>query len=454
MSNGHESTHSPLSKSFSYSKLTNKKSLHEILPRYEVINLDTEYTGSIQTQDNSDKYTFSLLTGPDHDESEQSYSSYACARAISTYPHPPSKESRDGDPICDQFCLRIFKNRTIFSLADGCNWGIKPREAASRACLSFSKYVNKNHHRLTTTQDAGLVCLEALAEANNAIIRGKKDVHEGGTTTLLGGVMLQLLSPTTNTTLYTSEMNGHSKPVSLAPSQWCIVLVSVGDCKAYHFHRKTRRVTEITAGNRASSARDPGGRLGPCSESGHPDLRNLRLDFWPCDEDDLIFVVSDGVYDNLDPQQMGFEPKNIGLTEGLTWKDVDADESQVRKLHWTLRFLQEQFFCIQPLYAITAKWLCRRLLRHTQDLTQKCRDFMESHPHAAQPKNYSDFPGKMDHTTCIVFRVGFFPSPEELQPEDDSIPSPVPPPSTPGGRNFVSSVSPLFYLATNDQKKT
>ncbi len=35
---------------------------------------------------------------------------------------------------------------------------------------------------------------------------------------------------------------------------------------------------------------------------GQPDLRNLVLYYQPLAENDLVFAVSDGVHDNLDPQ--------------------------------------------------------------------------------------------------------------------------------------------------------
>lgn len=42
-----------------------------------------------------------------------------------------------GDPICDQFCLERYTNRTLFAIADGCNWGPKPQTAAKIAAQTF-----------------------------------------------------------------------------------------------------------------------------------------------------------------------------------------------------------------------------------------------------------------------------------------------------------------------------
>ena len=49
--------------------------------------------------------------------------------------------------------------------------------------------------------------------------------------------------------------------------------------------------------------RDPGGRLGPyIGPKGGPDLRNLGLFMTLCEQDSLVFILSDGVHDNLDPE--------------------------------------------------------------------------------------------------------------------------------------------------------
>lgn len=66
-----------------------------------------------------------VIRGPPDDESEQAYRDFVSAKSVSTYPmkNPATKE-REGDPICDQYFLTHYENRTIFAIADGCNWGI------------------------------------------------------------------------------------------------------------------------------------------------------------------------------------------------------------------------------------------------------------------------------------------------------------------------------------------
>lgn len=65
-----------------------------------------------------------IITGPPANESEQSYRDIVSAKSISTYPYKNLEtKEREGDPICDQYYITQYENRTIFAIADGCNWG-------------------------------------------------------------------------------------------------------------------------------------------------------------------------------------------------------------------------------------------------------------------------------------------------------------------------------------------
>lgn len=45
--------------------------------------------------------------------------------------------------------------------------------------------------------------------------------------------------------------------------------------------------------------------MGPWLAKGEADLRNLSVFFWPCQADDIVFAVSDGIHDNFDPEILG-----------------------------------------------------------------------------------------------------------------------------------------------------
>ncbi len=87
-------------------------------------------------------------------------------------------------------------------------------------------------------------------------------------------------------------INRSQHPVKILLTYLC------SDCKAYRWSHKTRKVCDITEGNRTKicDATDPGGRIGPYLDEGTPDLRNIDLYFEVFEEGDLILLLTDGVH--------------------------------------------------------------------------------------------------------------------------------------------------------------
>jgi hypothetical protein len=193
-----------------------------------------------------DAAVLASLTGPDDVESEALFDwpltgelnqkvNVAACQASSTYPHLPGKPTRvcasatvcftynflqEGDPICDVFHVKLLCDRAIIGLADGCNWGHRPREAAVRATKALAQYLEDHQSDIQDVKDAGHFLLRAFDKASREIVLGKDDIWEAGTTTLLGALLMQL-APTTS---LSSEIPGN-------PPKWCVVCASVGDCK-------------------------------------------------------------------------------------------------------------------------------------------------------------------------------------------------------------------------------
>eukprot|EP01112_Ceratiomyxa_fruticulosa_P016243 TRINITY_DN4877_c0_g1_i2.p1 TRINITY_DN4877_c0_g1~~TRINITY_DN4877_c0_g1_i2.p1 ORF type:complete len:582 (+),score=124.48 TRINITY_DN4877_c0_g1_i2:1929-3674(+) len=331
------------------------------------------------------------LTGPETDVDEQIYKHYACGQSISTYPHIPGNAQRDGTPICDRYSIQLYENRIVACIADGCSWGEKPREAARTATQAFVNYINARHSMIVDVKKAGAVLLAAFGQAHSAIMEGKGAVWEAGTTTLLGGLLLEI-----------------NKGADKFTPQWVFVCASVGDCKAFIY--AGGEISDITSGNRqnVTDARDCGGRLGPHLDEGKPDLRNLNLFCTSCDEGDLIFMVTDGIHDNFDPQHLGKlpqdMPKEFNLCqgkEGVQWEDVDAGKAIASKNAYTTQFVEKLLDGVE-----NPKEISNRLIEHCVQVTKKSRDYMESNNGKRIPDNYVDYPGKMDHTTVLAFKVG------------------------------------------------
>lgn len=306
--------------------------------------------------------------------------------SMSTYP-----AGTGGDQVyCDFYRVSVVNNRCIIALADGCNWGKRPRRAAEVATKAVVNYLSTDEF----FEDTWIVksrLLEAFKLAQKAIVEERSDTWDPGTTTLLASMLIKV------------------KPISVKAPEYAIVCASVGDCKAFHWNCTTQVFTDITKGNRGTrDPSDPGGRLGPRLKGDLPDLRNLMTCYFPCYEGDIIVFVTDGVHDNLDPEELGEEVSALGLPELAkynTWEDVPNHEIEKVKSMYMCHKLARLLNCLQDK---SPEKFARALLDHCKATTKKTRDFMEQNPQASEPRNYREYPGKMDHTTCVCVRVGQF----------------------------------------------
>ena len=168
-------------------------------------------------------------------------------------------------------------------VADGVNWGIKPRLAARCAVHGSIDHLNNklfDSPKLpATTQDVFHDILRSFHSAQKMIIE-----HGGTTTTLCVAIIVELQDPK-------------------AGSKWGLCVVSVGDSLCYVWRSEEQEVFEVTSAMHLGLERNPrdcGGCLG-CDLGDRPDLSNLICCFVPLAQDDIVFVTSDGIVDNLDP---------------------------------------------------------------------------------------------------------------------------------------------------------
>lgn len=201
-------------------------------------------------------------------------------------------------------------------LADGCNWGEKPKEAAKIATKQMVEHMKTHGGSIKNTMQAGEVLLHGFMTAHKTIL-DYNQTRKGrpANTTLLAAVILPLAKPITQ-----RNTEFHNVCVSC----------SVGDCTIVQFDSDLNlfRKLFVDRGGRQqpSNASDSGGFLGP-SKSQAPDLRNLALDFCLLRENDCVIIMSDGVTDNLDPEFQGFLPNEIpssSISSPSSWKDLEV----------------------------------------------------------------------------------------------------------------------------------
>eukprot|EP01124_Arcella_intermedia_P006210 TRINITY_DN13648_c0_g1_i1.p1 TRINITY_DN13648_c0_g1~~TRINITY_DN13648_c0_g1_i1.p1 ORF type:complete len:1287 (-),score=281.31 TRINITY_DN13648_c0_g1_i1:508-4347(-) len=288
--------------------------------------------------------------------------------------------------LCDQFRVKCIGNRTVFAVADGCSWGRRSRNAAINATKEVVDYMcsEETQSTLKSTIDCKNHLLRSIRRAHDKITEwGKKeggDVWSAGQTTLLAGIIL---------------------PLNTISNEWALVCLNVGDCKAFFYDSES--CFDITYGNRANifDARDSGGRLGPYVDGALPDLRNLTCYFYPCKPGDFIILTSDGVYDNLDPEHLGESPVDLKVPEFKCWDEMPIALATEVKSKYMCHILYQILSKTQNPAEIT-----QNLIEHCFKTTGNSRAYMETHPSAAEPTGFAEFPGKMDHVTSVALKVG------------------------------------------------
>jgi hypothetical protein len=312
--------------------------------------------------------------------------------SIPTAPLPNERElPHIGDPICDHFAARAVGRRMIVAIADGCNWGTAPQEAAKSASTAFVEFLGRHHHKICDVRQAGDVLALAVSVASDKISEGKEE-WQIGTTTLAGGIMFENIDPSIK-----------------QPYVWAGI--SIGDCKMFRYSTATRTITDITESNRTNltDPSDPGGRLGPHLPGGNPDLRNLRVYMEACDAGDLIFMCSDGVHDNFDPQHLGDKPEDWQLNYP-TWEEASDkafEQTQLVKAAFRQNHLKRVIFEGLSREAVpTPQRLVCNLVEFSYQTTASSRKWMCEHPKQKLPTDFVLYPGKLDHCSCVCFRVG------------------------------------------------
>jgi len=346
-----------------------------------------------------------LLSGPEDSSAEDcSYGAYASGAAVSTYPSCPGRPYREGDPVCDRFQISLMENAAFIVLTDGCNWGDKPRKASRIANRAILNYLKANSSEYNTVSDVIYSLIAALAEAHLAILDNPEEVFSGATTTAFVGTVLEVDQEWVESHVI-QEIGDSNLDVTktLAPTRWIFVGSNIGDCKVLHFSQRTRKVVDITDTCRmnALDPTDPGGRLGSYKHY-MPDFRNLVAVWMPVEEGDIIFAMSDGVHDNLDPQILGLSP--VDFAQDYTWSNIPDYLASALKRFYLVRFVEEKI--VGACTDVTPDYIKNRLVEHCVRTTQATRNFLSSNPAAKTPGGYKDFPGKLDHTSVACVRVG------------------------------------------------
>jgi serine/threonine protein phosphatase PrpC len=205
--------------------------------------------------------------------------------ACSLYENNLVTNTTVGDPVADSFAILTRQNSSIMLLGDGVNWGPRSRLASRCAVRASMNYLNKNLFMTSTSSSKSLNTHEIFKhicrsfDAAQDLILQKK----GTMTTLCCCVVVKLKDSSSST--------------------WVVCTLSIGDSTAYVFN-KDKGIFELTYGSRNLNddrdMRNVGGALGHVYGN-KPDATNLNYSLMYIKENDIVFLVSDGISDNLDP---------------------------------------------------------------------------------------------------------------------------------------------------------
>lgn len=341
--------------------------------------------------------------------------------SISTYEKKYQSSEHHGDPIADAYAIIARPNSCILAVADGVNWGTRPRVAARSAIYGAVEHLHSKLFQARpglpplTTQDVFHHILLSFQSAQREII-----TQEGTTTTLTVAMVIEL------------------EPHPRVTSRWGLCVVSVGDSPCFLYRQDSQSVFEVTAAAHMGKGRDPrdaGGCLGAnCGDL--PDLTNLVCCFVPVQQNDIVFVTSDGVSDNFDivllkkavPTE-DIPPSNVPVYPSYNTDDtiatpelpqVSPEERQSAMNNSIGQLLGNRSNYLDK--ELSAQELVHIMITYIIDTTTRKRAFLESvwertsDPSLA-PREKRDLerklaqdcktiPGKLDHSTIVAYQIG------------------------------------------------
>ena len=296
-----------------------------------------------------------------------------------------------GEPVADVFGVQVRENITVMAVADGVNWGPKPRLAARCAVRAVMEHITANLSQIRadpTSHTVSSVLLESVTKKAQELILE----HNATLTTLSAAIVCEMAEP----------------------GEWGLFVVAVGDSPVYVYCPHQQQTHEVTVGCHSHDGkrdmRMAGGTLGP-SFGSKPDLENLTVAFMTVYEGDIVFCTSDGISDNFSGEAVSRMTGRVhpAIARGQFKPCCDS------VLHLTEVLCQHQ----QELgSSVTAQTLVARLVNYAAEFTEQKRLFhshcIENNIDMRRRKNEDPefaeqlrmLPGKLDHATVVAFQVG------------------------------------------------
>jgi hypothetical protein len=135
-------------------------------------------------------------------------------------------------------------------------------------------------------------------------------------------------------------------------------------------------------------------------------LANFKLYMKVCNEGDLIFLITDGVHDNFDVQNIGETPIDWNISASSWDEAAKLFPEKTGQVKGAFMVNQMKHVLLADSTAeLTPDMVTYRLVEASSALTQTTRDWVEANPRKKLPHDAVRFPGKMDHCSCVCFKV-------------------------------------------------
>ena len=305
-----------------------------------------------------------------------------CTTPSST-PTKTAKRLLVGDPVADVFGIITRCNSAILALADGVNWGRKPKLAATCAVYSVLEHLNNSISRISSSH----VVFEILW---NSLLKGHELIMEKNATL------------TTLSAAFVCELHGTSK--------WGLFVVSLGDSPVFIYSPSTKKLVEVTTGCHPQNGRnmsDCGGVLGP-GNGADPDFANLTFAYTTVSAGDHVFITSDGISDNFHPAVVNpsdFPNCRKSKLPCLPEKVLENIKNQITKLEEaTPNFTAQELSACLMNYAVCITEERRKLQEEVNSSEVHLRELASTNPELH--KRVNNCAGKLDHASIVAYQVG------------------------------------------------
>ena len=299
-------------------------------------------------------------------------------------PTKAASPSLAGDPVADVFGIITRRNSAILALADGVNWGSKPKMAAMCAVYSTLQHLNDNVTRACSSHAAFELLWTSLLKGHELIM------EKNATLTTLSAA-------------FVCELQGTNK--------WGLFVTNLGDSPVFVYSPSSKKLVEATIGCHPQNGRnmsDCGGVLGPGNGS-DPDFANLTFAYATVSPGDHVFITSDGIADNFHPgvinppcvSPTGRKPKLPHVPDQV----LANMKTEISKLELASPDFTAQELCACLMnYAVCITEEKRKLQEEVNSLDINIRELSFTNTELYQ--RFNSCAGKLDHASIVAYQVG------------------------------------------------